>query len=101
MFWLLRDHIDEGMGTSTRFRLLDIDEGMGRQASLMFWLLRVQHRRGHGQAGDSYVSSTSRASSTKAWTGRRPQGSGYFGGYIDEGMGRQASLMFPLLRGLH
>ena len=86
MFWLLRGHIDEGMG---------------RQVSLTFRLLRVLHRREHGQAGVSYVPAASGATLMRAWAGRCLLCSGHFGGYIDEGMGRQVSLMFPLLRGLH
>ena len=87
---------------------------MYRLASLLFWLLRVLHRRGHGQAGVSYGPATSGASSTRAWTGRRPKClatsgatstractgkrlfcSGYFGCYIDEGMARQAFTRSP------
>ena len=78
-----------------------IDEGMDRLASLMFRLLRWLHRRGRGQAGVAYVPATSGATSTRAFTGSRRLCSGYFGGYIDEGMDRLASLMFRLLRELH
>ena len=46
------------------------------------------HRRGHGQAGVSYVPAASGATLLRAWAGRCLLCSGYFGGYIDEGMGR-------------
>ena len=51
------------------------------QVFLVFRLLRELRRRGTGQG--------------------RCLCSDYFGGYIDEGMGRQASLMFRRLRRLH
>ena len=82
------------------FRLLRGPHRRGHgQAGVVY--VPAVHRRGHGQAGVAYVLAAAGATSTRAWTGWRRSCSGYFAGYIDEDVGRQVSLMFRLLRGLH